>query len=124
MDAVNLGRAIEVPATTENLKSLEISAMIARNPRKRSRTNYDHLRGKRQGLEVQIQPAACPNKGKEVDIDVVSLGGDEDEEVDYGDGPIVGNIRGHVATTRFPRPIIRTAGPASGHSPSTPDHVS
>ena len=73
---------------TENLKKLEITAMIARNPRKRSRTNYDHLRGKRQGLEARIQPAACSIKGKEVDDDMVSLGEDDDEEVDYSDGPL------------------------------------
>ena len=72
----------------ENLKSLEISAMITRNPRKRSHTNYDHLRGKCQGLEARIQPAARTVKGKEVDDDVVSLGGDDEEEVDYGDCPM------------------------------------
>ena len=87
-DAVNLGRALEVPSTTENLRNLEITAMIARNPRKRSRTNYDHLRGKAQGLEARIQPAARSTKGKEVDDEVVSLGGEDDEEVDYGDGPL------------------------------------
>jgi hypothetical protein len=68
--AVNLAHALDVPATTQTLKTLEIPEIAqanAKRPRKRARKELPP-RGEAQGDSAEYK-----GKGKDKDDDVVSL---------------------------------------------------